>query len=587
MIIKKLHNTSFVLVLGLGLLSPVLISCGNKKKASGQDKQTAVKPPPERSPNSAELIYKNNFYEAIRLKTVGDLEESQKVLEFCLTKKPDDDAVLYLLASYAEGNRRFSKAREYIKKACSIDPNNIWYVEMLAKIQISTDDFTGAEKSFERLVAYDRYNREWLYYYSETLIFNRKYAEAVDVISSLIDEIGPIPDFVNQRNELLIELKRDQEMLSSLKKLILENPNMPEFTSMFLGYFNKKKELDLAERELLEIANNNPNHAAARIALADLYNIQGKQSKALDQLKIAFEANILDLDNSIQVMLSVLEKQEEIDPKVLELALILQEKQPNHFMSHVLVGEIYKQQGKKKEALAAYEKSLEINQDNFELWLEVVSMNYTMKRYTDALKKAEQALELFPSQPQIYYYAGMAALYTKSYQEALNFLETGKDNVVRDSGFKAQFELSMAEVHFAQNNIPKARKHLEAADFLAPNQKLVQNNRAYILAKYKVDLDKALTIIQQVIQGSEQDAIFLDTYAWVHFARKEYELALEKIKQAYHLAPENSEINEHYGDILYRLGRIDEALTYWIKAREFGDESAALSKKIQTKKLED
>jgi Flp pilus assembly protein TadD len=144
----------------------------------------------------------------------------------------------------------------------------------------------------------------------------------------------------------------------------------------------------------------------------------------------------------------------------------------------------------------------------------------------------------------------------------------------------------MAEVFFNQNNLPKARKHLESADYLAPNDKLILNNRAFLLAKFGVDLDKALSLILVAIKGNENDALFLDTQAWVHFARKEYNEALEYIKKAYNADPRNAEINEHYGDILFKVNRMDEAVSYWLKARELGDESPELMKKIQTKRLE-
>jgi tetratricopeptide (TPR) repeat protein len=355
---------------------------------------------------------------------------------------------------------------------------------------------------------------------------------------------------------------------------------------MLLGYYNSKKNLEQAEKDFLEILKGNTNHASARIALADLYNIQGKQKLAMEQLKLAFEANILNAESSIQVLLSVLERQTEIDPMALELALILQKNHPDNFMPYALLGEIYNQQGNKKEGLLAFEQSLELNMDNYDLWLEVIATKYTLKRYDDCLKSAEKALELFPSQPQLYYYAGMSSLHKKSFADALNHFETGKDYVIRDPAFKAQFELAIAEVYLEEKNIPKGRKHLESADYLAPNEKLLMNNRAFLMAKYKLDLDKALTLIQQASEGNENDPLFLDTYAWVYFAKKEYDKALEFITRAHNKSPKNAEINEHFGDILFKLGRIDEAVSYWKKAQELGDESAALEKKIKSKKLD-
>ena len=44
-------------------------------------------------------------------------------------------------------------------------------------------------------------------------------------------------------------------------------------------------------------------------------------------------------------------------------------------------------------------------------------------------------------------------------------------------------------------------------------------------------------------------------------------------------------IVEHYGDILFQLGRHEEALTEWNNAKELGSESEWIDKKISDKTL--
>jgi hypothetical protein len=95
---------ALIMIVSVGAFS----SCGNaKKKKEKAATQTNSQP----SSYGSDIIYKNNFYEAIRLKTVGDIEGSQKILEWCLSERPNDDAVLFLLATYAEANMRLSKAK--------------------------------------------------------------------------------------------------------------------------------------------------------------------------------------------------------------------------------------------------------------------------------------------------------------------------------------------------------------------------------------------------------------------------------------------------------------------------------------------
>ena len=58
------------------------------------------------------------------------------------------------------------------------------------------------------------------------------------------------------------------------------------------------------------------------------------------------------------------------------------------------------------------------------------------------------------------------------------------------------------------------------------------------------------------------------------------------MKNAIDKSPEPSaELFEHYGDILYMLGEVDEAVEYWQKALDLGSESAdVLKEKIKQKK---
>jgi uncharacterized phage-associated protein len=48
---------------------------------------------------------------------------------------------------------------------------------------------------------------------------------------------------------------------------------------------------------------------------------------------------------------------------------------------------------------------------------------------------------------------------------------------------------------------------------------------------------------------------------------------------------ENGTLLEHYGDILYQLHDIENALKYWINAKKAGGTTDLIDKKIADKKL--
>lgn len=60
-------------------------------------------------------------------------------------------------------------------------------------------------------------------------------------------------------------------------------------------------------------------------------------------------------------------------------------------------------------------------------------------------------------------------------------------------------------------------------------------------------------------------------------AKKYLEIAVQKSK--------NGTILEHYGDTLFQLGQKDLAVEQWKKAKELGETSDFIDKKIAEKKL--
>jgi tetratricopeptide (TPR) repeat protein len=73
----------------------------------------------------------------------------------------------------------------------------------------------------------------------------------------------------------------------------------------------------------------------------------------------------------------------------------------------------------------------------------------------------------------------------------------------------------------------------------------------------------------------------LDTYGWVLYQMGNYPEALVALEKAVK-GSESGVIWEHYGDVLFKMGRIEEAGKAWKKANDFGGEvSQELGKKLK------
>ena len=74
---------------------------------------------------------------------------------------------------------------------------------------------------------------------------------------------------------------------------------------------------------------------------------------------------------------------------------------------------------------------------------------------------------------------------------------------------------------------------------------------------------------RRTIEAEGDNAVYLDTYAWILYLKKQYAQADIYIKEALRYTDEvaeNASIFEHAGDIVYSTGNRHAAFGYWRKA---------------------
>jgi len=90
-------------------------------------------------------------------------------------------------------------------------------------------------------------------------------------------------------------------------------------------------------------------------------------------------------------------------------------------------------------------------------------------------------------------------------------------------------------------------------------------------------------MVNKGMQRNKAYPDFLHAYAYVQFRRGNYSAALEAIEKVV-LSDASWDVMEHYGDILSRLNRSNEAVVQWRRAKEMGSTSKTLDQKIREAK---
>jgi tetratricopeptide (TPR) repeat protein len=116
------------------------------------------------------------------------------------------------------------------------------------------------------------------------------------------------------------------------------------------------------------------------------------------------------------------------------------------------------------------------------------------------------------------------------------------------------------------DRIDEMERLLKRVIELKPSNAHAHNALGYSLADRKQRLPEARALIQRALELAPGDPFITDSLGWVEFRMGNREKALEHLEAAWRARPD-TEIGAHLGEVLWSLGRKDEARRIWREAR--------------------
>ena len=115
---------------------------------------------------------------------------------------------------------------------------------------------------------------------------------------------------------------------------------------------------------------------------------------------------------------------------------------------------------------------------------------------------------------------------------------------------------------------------------LKPDHAHAYNALGYSLADRKLRLDEAEALVRKGLALTPEDPFIIDSLGWVLYRRGELGGALEQLQKAFGLRAD-PEIAAHLGEVLWMLGRRDEAARVWKDAAKANPDSSVLADVIK------
>jgi len=524
------------------------------------------------------------FIEGLKQKKLGKVQNAVSLFSRCLEIDPNSAASMYELAGIHYANKDLTSASLLLEKAIQINDQNKWYKLMYGQILQQRKQFAEAAEIYQQLVNQEPDNKEYLFNLAMLYSMAEKYQEAIETYNLLESKIGLNEQISVAKQQVYVAWGKPEKAFEEINKLIASDPENPQYYGLLAELYQSQGDQQNALKNYMKILEIDPENGFVHFSLASYYIEKGDKETAFDHIKKAFANEGLEADTKIQYYMMQTANKDDAEwtnDQISELLDILLKTHPDDNRLYTLFAEHLLRQNKLEEAREYLRKYLETDSSNFVIWQQVLFISNDLMDFESVYDDSKAAIELFPNQPVLYALNAVACLQKENYKEVLEVLTEGEPYLLDNQKMKSQFEMYKAEANYKLGNVEDAFKAYDEVVKLDPNNYMALNNYAYYLSLRGESLEKAERMSGKVVQENPDKPTYLDTYAWVLFKRKDYQLALFYIESAIDKGGEdNAVLIEHHGDILFMLGKKDEAMKKWKEAQKLGDASSVLDQKI-------
>jgi tetratricopeptide (TPR) repeat protein len=465
---------------------------------------------------------------------------------------------------------------------------------------------------------------------SEEVVLNlaRVYAESGD-LEHAVKVIEAVPvEARSPRMEAALgaaydQLKRPKDAIAAYKRAVELDPG-DEHTVDTLGQaLLNDNQLDEALKQYKALAAADPEQAEALVHIGEIERRQGRYEDALETIRKARkleptsleagynEGLLLDQLGRLDEAALVFEKMLEVPPLSRANGAYTTEEKNNRGIFLDRLGAVYHEQNKTDQAIAVYQKMIELGGDTalrgfqgqVDAYRDAKQFDKAIEVSRKAVETSSKALEANPKDKDLkakdvefkLMLAGELADRGKP-DEGLAMAKAQLDNTDNDRTVwlaMGQIDIRLRRWKDAEDAFNKAgalttktedrtyllflrgelaerQKHYEPAEQffrqaleLDPKSSMTMNYLGYMMADKGIKLTEALGLIRKAVELEPMNGAYLDSLGWAYFKLGQYELAEENLRQAVERDRTDPTVHDHLGDLYEKTGRIRLAAAQW------------------------
>ena len=193
-----------------------------------------------------------------------------------------------------------------------------------------------------------------------------------------------------------------------------------------------------------------------------------------------------------------------------------------------------------------------IKNPSIKIVFDIANFNKNAKKYKEAIRYYDQIISKIDINSQLY----ADILYRRggSYERLADYVSSDKDLL----------------------------KSLE----VNPDDAYVLNYLAYSWLEREYKIDLSLQMLEKAYAKKSNDPYIIDSMGWAYYLINDFEKAENFLKRAVELMPEDPIVNDHYGDILWKLDRKIQARYFWENVLNLEETEDKMKKVIKGKLIE-
>ena len=521
------------------------------------------------------------------------VEKEQPVPEF------DAQTLYYLLAGELSGHQGdMSTALRYYLPAAEIN-NDARIAARAARISIYAKENEAALAASERWLELAPGDAQAIKIRAIALLRNEHVDAASVQILALIDKIKETDGVTDKQTFATIAklLQNEAETTDAVLVFKILSKNYQDNAQVFLWlsrYAMQANQYEEALKAITRVIELEPENGKAYVLKGRLLALSGKQAEALqvmliavnkqpgdfvlrkqyagmlirqgelkaakEQFEILYIANPDDRETIISLGILLLEKEE--TQRAASIFNRLQNKPETENEALYYLGRVDEVKKEYKDAIARY-KQVKKGRLYFDAQLRIANL-YAHLGLTQKAVSTLQSMALEHSEEgkkaKIYLLHGRILQNAGKNEEAITVYSSALDELPTNIELLYAHALAAESLDMVDSAVAGFKKLLKQE----PENIQALNALGYTLADRTDRFQEALEYILRAFKLNPKDAAILDSLGWVNFRLGNLDEALKWLRQAFE-ANIDPEIAAHLGEVLWSMGRPDEAKEVWEK----------------------